>query len=379
MKTDRHWEKRQRVLADFGEFALRSENLDDVLLEACRLVSDALDTTYAKVLEIEEGGRSCIVKAGVGWRSGLVGHRLHFSERSSETYSLELGEPVISRDIRKEDRFDFAQFLIDHGVVSLINVPIFLPGGKPYGLLQVDSDVQLDFTQKDVEFLRTYATILGPVIDRLHKTHSLERAFETNKRLLRELQHRVKNHIGIIASLARVRARNVQSDEAEQELAGIAERIETLRLIHDQLYQAQTSEHVQLRPFLSRLLRNLGELHGADTVEMKINVDDADLTPKEAVPIGLIANEFATNSLKYAFGPHGGEISVSASAAGPHLALSFADNGKGLSFTADKTPTGSGTGMKLIDGLAQQLDAEVTWPPTETGTTLQIKFQRDRE
>lgn len=58
--------KRQQVLADFGEFTLRSENLDEVLTEACRLVADALGTGRAKVLEIQEDGRSLLVRAGVG-------------------------------------------------------------------------------------------------------------------------------------------------------------------------------------------------------------------------------------------------------------------------------------------------------------------------
>ena len=77
---------RQKVLADFGDFALRSDSLDDVLNEACRLVSDALGTDLAKIMEIEPNGTSLFIKAGVGWRPGIVGQeRLPMGERSSET------------------------------------------------------------------------------------------------------------------------------------------------------------------------------------------------------------------------------------------------------------------------------------------------------
>jgi PAS domain S-box-containing protein len=65
-------------------------------------------------------------------------------------------------------------FLKDAGVVALVNVPIFLPGGRAYGLLQVDSTEPRDFGEGETEFLRTYATILGPVIDRLHKVSRLQ-------------------------------------------------------------------------------------------------------------------------------------------------------------------------------------------------------------
>jgi GAF domain-containing protein len=132
--------RRQRVLADFGEFALRNESLDEVLTEACRLVGEAMGTMRAKVLEIETGGGMLLVRAGVGWRPGIIGQmRLEMSERSSESYSIKAGEPVISQDIRKEARFQLPAFLKEAGVIALVNVPIFLPGGRPYGLLQVDA------------------------------------------------------------------------------------------------------------------------------------------------------------------------------------------------------------------------------------------------
>ena len=170
-----HLVSRQRALADFGDLALRSESLDEILTEACRLVSEALGATRAKVLEIETGGQSLLLRAGVGWKPGLVGRlRLQMSEHSSETFSIKAGKPVVTRDIRKEDRFEVPAFLRDAGVVALVNVPIFLPGGRAYGLLQVDATEPHDFGEEDTEFLRTYATILGPVIDRLRKVSRLQ-------------------------------------------------------------------------------------------------------------------------------------------------------------------------------------------------------------
>jgi GAF domain-containing protein len=98
----------------------------------------------------------------VGWNPGVVGKaRIPMNERSSETYSIEAAEPVTTSDIDKEERFAFPHFLKEHGVAAIVNVPIFLPGGTPYGLLQVDSRAPRDFDAEDIEFLRTYATILG--------------------------------------------------------------------------------------------------------------------------------------------------------------------------------------------------------------------------
>ncbi|MBQ0819499.1 PAS domain S-box protein [Microvirga sp. HBU67558] len=171
--------RRQKVLADFGDFALQSEDLDEVLTEACRLVGEAMDTGRAKVLEIARDGDSLLVRAGVGWARDIVGQvRLPMNERSSETYSIRKRKPVITQDIRTEERFDVPEFMKQAGVVALANVPILLPGGHAYGLLQVDDTKPREFNQNDTEFLRTYATILGPIIDRLFKLRDLRSSEE---------------------------------------------------------------------------------------------------------------------------------------------------------------------------------------------------------
>ncbi|PXA99142.1 histidine kinase [Nostoc sp. 3335mG] len=161
--------RRQQVLADFGDLAIRSDDLDAVLSEACRLVADALGTNRAKVLEILPGEHELLVRAGVGWDAGVVGRvRLQMGERSSETYAIKAGEPVIMQDVATETRFEVADFMKDAGIAALVNVPILVPGRRPYGVLQVDSTSPCPFDEEDIQFLRTYAAILGPVIDRLH-------------------------------------------------------------------------------------------------------------------------------------------------------------------------------------------------------------------
>ncbi|CUX68062.1 Signal transduction histidine kinase [Agrobacterium tumefaciens str. Kerr 14] len=171
--------KRQQVLADFGEFAIRSERLDEVLTQACRLAGEALGTHRAKILEIQEGRQELLVRAGVGWAPEVVGKlRLPMSERSSETYSINAAQPVISRDIAHENRFDVPEFMKQAGVVALVNVPIFVPGHRPYGVLQVDDTKPRDFGDDEIQFLRTYAMTLGPVIDRLHLVEERANAAE---------------------------------------------------------------------------------------------------------------------------------------------------------------------------------------------------------
>jgi PAS domain S-box-containing protein len=147
--------------------------------EGCRLVAGALGADLAKILEIEPGHDSALVRAGLGWRPGIVGkQRISLHDGSSEAFAIHECKPVVTHDIAKEDRFDFPDFMHEHGTVALVNVPIFLPGLRPYGILEVDAREPREFPDEDVQFLRTYSATLGPVIDRLFKVADLERSNE---------------------------------------------------------------------------------------------------------------------------------------------------------------------------------------------------------
>jgi len=114
--------RQQTVLARFGELALRSDDLDQILTEACRLVAEALGTDLAKIMERKEDGETLFVRTGVGWKPGVVGEAtVNVSDATSEVHALKTCEPMISPDIAKESRFSYPRFLIDNGVQAVAN------------------------------------------------------------------------------------------------------------------------------------------------------------------------------------------------------------------------------------------------------------------
>ena len=161
--------RQQDILARFGELAIRSDDLHEILHKACVLVGEALGTDLAKVMELQEDGITLLVRTGIGWKPGVVGEtRVEARKGSSEGYALQTGEPVTSADIDHETRFAYADFLKDNGVKALTNVPIVGPQGqRAYGILEVDSRSPRDFTDADVNFLRTYANLLAAAVQRL--------------------------------------------------------------------------------------------------------------------------------------------------------------------------------------------------------------------
>lgn len=378
MKTVEQMIERQRVLAEFGDFALRSDDLQEVLTEACRLVVRGLGSDFAKVVEIQEDESCLLVRAGVGWKPGIVGEvQISMDEQTSEAHAIDARKPIITPDISKEERFEFPDFMKDHGIVAIVNVPIFMPGGGAYGLLQVDSVEARDYDEEDIEFLRTYAVILGPVIDRLHKVHDLRQSLEAQQRLLSELQHRVRNNIGVISSLVRMRSKATPSPETAAELTAIGQRIEALRLVHEQLYIGGTSDRLHLQPYISELLKYLLTLHKdrSGPVRLEVEVAEVELSPEIAVPLGLIANEFVTNSLKHAFHGKGGLIAVHVEPMEDDLfRIRLFDNGKGMPEQPSVVEPGSGLGLGLIDGLARQIGAQAQWTSSPDGTELCLEF-----
>lgn len=201
--------RQQAVFARFGEFSLRSEDLDEILTEACRLVGQALGTDLAKVVELEADGETLLVRAGVGWKPGVVGKvRLRLDEGSSEGHAISTGEPVMSANIDEEKRFHYAGFLRDNGVKAIVNVLII--GGRdkpPFGILQVDSRTPRQFTETDIAFLTAYASLLAVAVERL-RANGIMRDHN------RELERRVAE-------------RTRELTASNQELASANRRLET--------------------------------------------------------------------------------------------------------------------------------------------------------
>jgi signal transduction histidine kinase len=210
--------RQQDVLAKFGEMALRSENLDDILTEACRLVGEALGTDLAKVMELQADGLTLLVRAGVGWNPGVVGQvTVEAVKGSSEGYALKTGEPVMSDDIDLETRFEYADFIKAHGVKAIISVIILgAEGKKPFGILQVDSRQTGHFVERDTKFLRGYANLIAAAVDRLQlgqKMRIAETDLRTSEGALRKANETLEERV----------AERTQAFEAEHRHRELAE------------------------------------------------------------------------------------------------------------------------------------------------------------
>ena len=194
--------------------------------------------------------------------------------------------------------------------------------------------------------------------------------------LLKEIHHRIKNNMQIIASLLRLQAGAVEDEKTKEVLKVSQSRIRSVSLIHEKLYQSQDLSRIDFGEYLRLLTAHLFHLSGADpaAVRVEIQAPQVVLDVKRAIPCGLIVNELVMNALKYAF-PQGrrGRILVSMEELGEgHYTLSVNDDGVGLPERIDpKKP--ERLGFQIIADLIKQLDGKMEID-RKAGTSFSISF-----
>lgn len=164
-------ERQQAAVAHLGLAALGTERLQSLLDEAVALVTENLGTEFAKLLQLLPGENTLLLRAGVGWRDGLVGHVLVPGGRGSHAgLTLQSNAPVIVSDLANDRRFLKPALLSEHGVVSGLSV-IVGRTERPWGVLGAHTTAQRDFSADDINFLQAVANVVAAAIQR----HEIDR------------------------------------------------------------------------------------------------------------------------------------------------------------------------------------------------------------
>jgi PAS domain S-box-containing protein len=180
--------RQQRVITFLGHKALRSHDLIDLMNEVVKKVAETLDNEFCKVLELLPDCDEMILRAGVGWKEGLVGKAtVHIGLNSQSGYTLNSRKPIIVEDLKTEKRFSGSPFLHEHNVVSGMSVTIQGPDG-PWGVLGTHTTRHITFTIDDVNFLYSVANILTNAIVHKKTEDTLEESKEKYRKLIETAQ-----------------------------------------------------------------------------------------------------------------------------------------------------------------------------------------------
>ncbi|MBZ5615868.1 MAG: SpoIIE family protein phosphatase [Acidobacteriia bacterium] len=187
----------QAAVADLGLRALRTGSSGHVLDEAVALVAQTLDVEYCKVLELLPENQALLLRSGVGWKDGLVGHATVGAGTDSQAgYTLLSDQPVIVEDLRTERRFSGPPLLHEHGVISGMSVVIATSTG-PYGVLGAHTARRRTFSRDEVHFLQAAANVLGLMIGRCRTEEAL-RESEANLNRAQEVAHIGSWHLDVV-------------------------------------------------------------------------------------------------------------------------------------------------------------------------------------
>src|SRR6187399_1072011 len=216
--------RQQELLAELGVLALQGTNFIGMLNHTARMTAEGLRAEYCKVLEYIPAENRLLVRAGVGWAEGVVGVASVGADLASPAgYALRTGKPVISNHLENEERFRTPELLARHGIRRAMNV-ILQGDGSPYGVLEVDSRSEGEFSIRDISFLQGASNLLGMAIERQRIEQSLRAAVERNQLLLKEVNHRVNNSLALVASMLHLKSSTV-SDEVKSHLDEASGRI----------------------------------------------------------------------------------------------------------------------------------------------------------
>jgi len=171
--------RQQSVIAGFGSFALRNDDLPAVLAEAARVCAEGLRAPFCKVYRYRSMQGDLLREAGYGWHAGVAAHAvLHADARSPEGRAFVTRQPVICNDLRNRVNSDRPAFNAARGTVATVDVIIKGRDGQPYGVLGASNNAQQDYDQGDVDFLTGVADILAESVASFERTEMLESTIE---------------------------------------------------------------------------------------------------------------------------------------------------------------------------------------------------------
>lgn len=240
-------------------------------------------------------------------------------------------------------------------VFETIKAPLFEADGSLAGLVGISRDIT---QRKKIE-------------------EELRQLLQEKEVLLREINHRVKNNMQVISSLLSLQTQKLADNQAARTIKECQERIRSMALVHEMLYQQRAFHRIEFSSYLRLLSSHLFHAYKADSslLQLRVETEEIHFSLNTAFPCGLIVNELITNALQHAFLPgQRGEIIVKLERAeDKRFILTVKDTGRGLPADFDINHPES-LGLEIVKILVNQLGGylRVTTAP---GTEFQIIFK----
>ncbi len=205
---------------------------------------------------------------------------------------------------------------------------------------------------------------------------AIEKSLQEKEVLLREIHHRVKNNLQVVSSLLSLQSNYITDEQALQAVRESRNRVQSMSLIHQNLYQEHDLTGIEIRDYIGKLCDNLFHSYNIQSEKIKLikELQPLNLDVDIVVPLGLILNELISNSLKYAFADgREGAIKIILKEENAMLKLGVHDNGIGTNIK-DGLKKEYAFGYKMINAFLQKLKGEMKIY-SEGGTKIDIEIK----
>ena len=246
----------------------------------------------------------------------------------------------------------------DYTVANLTYEPMFDENGDVYGVFAEAIDVK----------------------EQLKYRNQLQESLREKEVLLSEIHHRVKNNLAIVSGIMQLQIFDSENGKVIQQLIDSQNRIKSIALIHELLYQSESFSSVKLGEKIKDLVHQVSDsLSQSVEIKVKYDLDTIALNVNQAVPLTLIINELITNVYKHAFKePKNGMMKITLHQEDEYIFLNIKDNGDGLPENLD-VHNPETVGLKIINVLTKQLNGSFTFTNKETGAEATLKFKKERK
>jgi PAS domain S-box-containing protein len=222
----------------------------------------------------------------------------------------------------------------------------------------------------------SFMVICSDITSRKESEAKLQQSLDEKEVLLQEVHHRVKNNLQAVCGLLNLQGSHIDDQYARSVVRESEDRIRSMALIHEKLYQMEDLAHIDMKEYLTSLVAHLGHSGGGEDRKIRFEVDARPLMLNldTAIPCGLIVNELVNNSLKYAFPEERSgtvKVTLSGEVTG-EMVLVIADDGVGLPLEKKDMSAGS-MGLTLVRSFVEGLSGTIEID-RNGGTTFTIRF-----
>jgi two-component sensor histidine kinase len=206
----------------------------------------------------------------------------------------------------------------------------------------------------------------------------IQKSLEEKEFLLKEVHHRVKNNLQIVASIIQMESDMNPDKFAQKYLNNTLMRVQAIDSLHKELYEYHDLQRIDMNKYLTSIVSQILSIYQTGISNKKIVFDIADIMMniENAMPCGFIISELVTNSIKYAFpGDSSGEIGIVLKNTTTGFLLIAYDTGVGLARDFDMG-SDSGLGLQLVSILVTQLHGDIT-ADNQNGIKCTITFNTE--